>query len=52
MGILLLKIILTPIALLEVWCKVIVAFMMWDKRPMTGEWLLDILWKKSKPKNY
>lgn len=48
MGILILKILLTPIAALEGWCKTIVALIMWDKRPMESKWLIDILWKKRK----
>jgi len=48
MGILILKILMTPFALIEAWCRIIVAFMMWDKRPMESEWLIDVLWKKRK----
>ena len=39
---------MTPFALIEAWCRIIVAFMMWDKRPMESEWLIDVLWKKRK----
>ena len=48
MGILILKILMTPFAAIEGWCKIMVAFIMWDKRPMEAEWLFDILWKKRK----
>ena len=46
MGIFILKILLTPIASIEASCRIIVAFIMWDKRPMKAEFLMDILWKK------
>ena len=48
MGILILKIIMTLFAAIEGWCKVVVALIMWDKRPMESEWLFDVLWKKRK----
>ena len=48
MGILILKILMTPIAFLEAWCKIMVAFIMWDKKPIEAEWLMDILWDKRK----
>lgn len=29
---------MTPLGLVEAWCKILVAFIMWDKRPMEGEY--------------
>jgi hypothetical protein len=48
MGIFILKMLLIPFAAIEMWCRIIVALIMWDKRPMQGEFLFDILYKKRK----
>ena len=45
MLILIAKIIVTPIALVSGMCNVIVAFLLWDDRPM-DEHLLKIVWSK------
>ena len=46
MLILLTKIIVTPFAIVEGVCRTFTAFLLWDERPMKGEWLMDIIWKK------
>ena len=46
MLVLIMKIIVTPFAIIEQWCKVLTALLIWDKRPLESELLFDIIWKK------
>lgn len=48
MGMLILKILMIPFAAIEGWCKITVALVMWDRRPLESEWLYDVLWGKRK----
>lgn len=48
MGVLIIKILMTPFAIIELYCKTIVAIIMWDRRPMESDCLFDMLWKKRK----
>lgn len=45
MLIILVKILLTPFALLEIYCKAFVALMMWDKKPFEED-LFSYLWDR------
>ena len=45
MLILIVKIIVTPIAMVGGMCNILVAFLLWDERPMDED-LLKIVWSK------
>jgi hypothetical protein len=46
MGMLIIKILLLPIAAIEVYCKLIAALVLWDSRPFDSELIYDIMFKK------
>jgi hypothetical protein len=48
MGILILKILMTPVAALDMLTRMVYGFMMWDARPLEQDTLLDMLWKNKK----
>ena len=48
MGMFIIKILLSPLAVIEMWINIITALILWDTRPMEREWLFDIIWRKPK----
>ena len=48
MLILIAKVIVTPLGVLEVWCRALSALLMWDSKMMHDTPLLDRIWKTKK----
>jgi hypothetical protein len=48
MGMFIIRILLTPLAVIDMWVNVVTAMVLWDKAPIEREWLSDVIWKKFK----